>query len=151
MKTPIFLVCLCALIMGCSEGDDPAAFVPVDATVIGTGNLFGNGAEGISEQNLVISTTEAWNDLLTQMNSVNNVTDDFTETNIDFNQYRVIAVFDEVRGNGGFRIDLDIWSDTNQIVVQVTDLAPQGNATTVIAQPFHVVKIALSDLPVVFQ
>ena len=151
MKTPIFLICLCALIMGCSEGDDPAAFVPVDATVIGTGNLFGNGAEGISEQNLVISTTEAWNDLLTQMNSVNNVTDSFTETTIDFTQYRVIAVFDEIRGNGGFRIDLDIWSANNQIVVQVTDLAPQGNATTVITQPFHVVKIALSDLPVVFQ
>ena len=151
MKTSFILCFIVALVMGCSEGNDPAPFVPVASTVIGTGNLFGNGAEGISEQNLVISTTEAWNDLMMQMNSVNNVTDDFTETNIDFTQYKVIAVFDEIRGNGGFRIDLDIWSTTNEMVVQVTDLAPQGNATTVITQPFHIVKIATSDLPIVFE
>lgn len=151
MKTPIFLICLCALVMGCSEGNDPAPFISVPSTVIGTGNLFGNGAEGIGEQNLVIATTEAWNDLMTQMNSVNNVTDEFTETNIDFTQYKLIAVFDEIRGNGGYGIDLDIWSTINEMVVQVTDLAPQGIATTVITQPFHIVKIALSDLPIVFQ
>ena len=47
-----------------------------------------------------MSNTSDWNNLMTQMNSVNNVTDSFSETNIDFNQFEIIAVFDSVHDNG---------------------------------------------------
>ncbi len=58
----------------------------METTLIAKENLHGNGAEGISEQNLIISDQTTWNDLITQMNSVNNVSDNFTETDIDFSE-----------------------------------------------------------------
>jgi len=123
----------------------------LETTLIAKENLHGNGAEGISEQNLIISDQTTWNDLITQMNSVNNVSDNFTETDIDFSEYKIIAVFDEIKGNGSHSLELDIISNSENIIVNVTDLALEGNATTVITQPFHIVKISNSDLPIIFE
>jgi len=53
--------------------DDKSKMVNIESTLIGKGNLNGFKAEGIVEQNLVISDQATWNSLITQMNSVNNV------------------------------------------------------------------------------
>jgi len=69
--------------------------INIEPTLIAKDNLFGNGDEGIIEQKLIISDQITWNNLMTQINSVNNVTDSFTETDIDFSEYKIIAVLNE--------------------------------------------------------
>lgn len=114
-------------------------------------NLYGNGDEGIIEQNMVISESTSWTNLIAQMNSVNTVSDSFSETDIDFSEYRVIAVFDEIKGNGGHSLELNIRSNFENIIVSITDIVPLGNATSMITQPFHIVKILNSDLAIQFE
>ncbi len=119
--------------------------------LIAKDNLYGNGDEGIIEQNMVISESTSWTNLIAQMNSVNTVSDSFSETDIDFSEYRVIAVFDEIKGNGGHSLELNIRSNFENIIVSITDIVPLGNATSMITQPFHIVKILNSDLAIQFE
>ena len=151
MKKNVLIILLSIFVLSCNSDDDNSGMVNIESTLIAKNNLFGNGDEGIIEQNLIISDQTAWNDLMTQMNSVNNVTDNFTETDIDFSEYKILAVFDEIKGNGGHSLELNIMSNSENIIVNVTDLAPEGNITTVITQPFHIVKILNSDLPIIFE
>ncbi len=137
------------IIFSCKSDDIQT--VDYESTLIAKDNLYGAGSEGISEQNLVITDQSTWNDLMTQMDAVNNVTDSFSETNIDFSAFQIIAIFDELKGSGGHDLELNITSSTENIIVTVTDLVPQGAATSVVTQPFHIVKIANSDLPVIFE
>tara|TARA_B110000114_G_scaffold133888_1_gene140372 strand:+ start:183 stop:563 length:381 start_codon:yes stop_codon:yes gene_type:complete len=125
--------------------------VNIESTLIAKDNLFGNGDEGIIEQNLEITDQKTFDNLISQMNTVNNVSDSFSEIDIDFSQYKVIAIFDEIRENGGHSLELNIKSNSENIIVNITDVVPEGNATTVITQPFHIVKISNSDLPIIFE
>ena len=147
----LLIILLSILIWSCSSDDDNPKMTNVKSTLIGKGNLYGDGTEGISEQNLIISDQTAWNDLISQMDSVNNVSDNFPETDIDFSEYTIIAVYDEIKANGGHSLELNIMANSENIIVNITDLVPEGNATTVISQPFHIVKIQNSDLPIIFE
>ena len=151
MKKKVLIILLSIFILSCNPEDDNSEMVHIQSTLIAKDNLFGNGDEGIIEHNLIISDQTTWNNLIIQMNSINNVTDNFSETDIDFSEYKIIAVFDEIKGNGGHSLELDIMSNSENIIVNVTNLAPEGNATTVITQPFHIVKILNSDLPIIFE
>ena len=145
----IFIVSL--TILSCKKNDDNHEMLGIEVTLISKNNLYGDGAEGISEQNIVISDTNTWTDLMAQMDSVNNVSSSFSETDINFNEFMVIAAFDVVRGNGGHLIELKITTNSDNIIVNITDLFPQGNATHVITQPFHIVKIPITSLPIIFE
>ncbi|MBU2930249.1 hypothetical protein [Winogradskyella psychrotolerans] len=70
------------------------------------------------------------------MNTANNVTNDFSERDIDFDLYTVIAVFDAIQSNGGHELDLDISSNSETIMVSVSDLFQDGNDTDAVTQPF---------------
>ena len=151
MKKNILIILLSIFVLSCSSDDDNSEMTNIESTLIAKDNLYGNGAEGITQRNLIISDQTAWNDLIAQMNSVNIVSDNFTETDINFSEYKIIAVFDEIKRNGGHSLELDIISNSENIIVNITDLAPEGDATTVITQPFHIVKILNSDLPIIFE
>ena len=151
MKKNILIILILIFVLSCNTDDDYSNSTHIESTLIAKDNLYGNGAEGITEQNLIISNETAWNNLITQMNSVNNVSDNFAETNINFSEYTILAVFDEIKGNGGHSLELSITSDSENIIVKVADLVPEGNATTVITQPFIIKKIQNSDLPIIFE
>ena len=85
------------------------------------------------------------------MNSVNNVSEKFSEVNIDFSEYMVIAAFDDIKLNGGHSMELDIRSNSEEIIVKTINLGSGGNATAVITQPYYIVKIKKSDLPILFE
>jgi hypothetical protein len=60
-------------------------------------------------------------------------------------------VFDEVKSDGGWSIDItNIENQENQIVVTVTNLHT-GNITSVMTQPYQIVKIPVSDKEIVFE
>lgn len=122
--------------------------IPITVLQIGKGDLVGNN---IPQQNTIITTSAEWNALLTNLDSSNNISGGFTETNIDFNQFMIIATFDQIFPNGGHSIDV-ITVDENplNIVVDIEKLLT-GNVTTVVTQPYHIVKIPKSTKPIIFQ
>lgn len=85
------------------------------------------------------------------MNTRGNVSASFTEINIDFTNFQIIAVFDNIKLQGGHSIDITkISENENNIVVTIQNLLP-GGINSVITQPFHIVKIPKSTKPVVFE
>ena len=151
MKNYVTLFVLTLFICSCSSDDSEPAMTSVETSLIGKGNLYGGSSQGVDQQNIVINTTADWNDLITLFDAANDVSSSFTETDIDFTNFTVIVAIDEVKGNGGHELDLDVNSNSQNIVVTVTDLSPEGNATTVITQPYHIVKIPKNTLPVIFE
>lgn len=151
MKNKILIILLSIFVLSCNSDDSNSGTINIESTLIAKESLFGNGEEGINEQNLVISDTNTWNDLISQMNSVNNVSENFSEIDIDFSEYKVIAIFDDVKPNGGYSLDVNIVSNSENIIVNTILSQPEGNATTVITQPFIIVKISNSELPIIFE
>ncbi|EDP72529.1 hypothetical protein FBALC1_15547 [Flavobacteriales bacterium ALC-1] len=121
-----------------------------DIVLIAKGSLFGSGEEGIKEQNSVIINEDDWQDIMVKMNSVNKVSDSFSESDIDFSKYTVIAVFDKVKTTGGHSLKLDITPSSKNIEVNIIRKSPSGMATSVMTQPYYIVKITKSDLPIIF-
>jgi len=144
-----FIYSLFLVISSCSDNDgNTEAKTPIIVLQIGKGNLVGNN---VPQQNMVITTSAQWNTLLTTLDSVNNTSGSFTETNIDFNQFMIIAVFDQVFPNGGHSIDIITVDDNPQNITVDLERLLTGNVTSVVTQPYHIVKIPKSTKPVVFQ
>ena len=157
----LFLLFVGFIIVSCENNNEPGPttipFVPVTITpsLVGKGNL--NGSEGVNQQNTIINNESDWNnlknqiDLYYQLFGINYTEQYFAETTIDFTNYTVIAVFDQVYGNGGHSIDItNITEYENNIVVTVENLLT-GNANSVITQPYHIVKIPKTTKPIVFE
>ena len=124
---------------GCQQKEEEERKV-IQPVQIAQGNLYGSGRENIPKQDIVISASAEWASLLEVMNlySYNRVVE---ETEVDFTQHIVIAIFEEVKSNGGWSIDItDVSEYADKIVVTVSNLKT-GDLTSVITQPFHIVKI----------
>lgn len=81
------------------------------------------------------------------MNSVNNVTDSFFVTDINFNTYLVIAVFLEVKPSGWeVRIN-SITENENSLVVRTNE---NQFDSSIITQPFSIVKIHKTEKQIQF-
>jgi hypothetical protein len=163
----LFLILVSIIMVSCNNNDEPipqpiptpVPFVPVTITssLVGKNRL--NGSEGVNQQENVINNETVWNNLKNQIDSQyiaigegNYYTqNNFAETTINFNNFTVIAVFDQVYGTGGHSIDItNITEYEDNIVVTVENLQT-GNASTVISQPFHIVKIPKATKPIVFE
>lgn len=142
------------LMTSCNKSEDPLTNNTsniVGYSLIGQGNLHGNGGENIAQQNLVISDSNSWHELIAKMDTVNNVSDDFPEKNINFSNYRIIAVFDTIYANGGHSIDITkITEDETHTYVKVENILT-GDATSVMTQPFYIAKISKNNKLIVFE
>ena len=147
----LLLLFLCFITLSCCSQKNNSEPTAVETTLIAKGELHGNGEEGINEANFVISDEATWNDLMAKMNSVNMVSKQFSETSIDFSKHRIIAVFDEVRTSGGHSINVELTPETDRIVARVTKHTSNGYASTVITQPYYIIKISNTKLPIVFE
>lgn len=149
-KYLLLFVCLIfSIISSCSDNEDTIeSKTSVTIHQIGKGNLM---EDYVPQQNMVITNSTQWTQLLNDLDNVNNVSDGFTETNIDFNQYMVIAVFDQVYNNGGHSVDIITVDDNPQNIVVDVEKLLTGNVTSVVTQPYHIVKIPKIAKPVIFQ
>lgn len=135
------------------EVRDPSPTVskPIVMHTIGQDNLYGNSSEGFTEENHVINDSVAWNDLKAQMDAANDVTHNFTEQVIDFSQWTVLVSFDKVEMSGGHSINYSSIGETqSNIVATIVHAHPGSASTTVITQPYIVVKIDKTIKPVIF-
>ena len=146
MKYTVYLLFALFLFGTISSCTKSSTATEIQKTVIGTDDLYGNGSEGFTQQNIVIYDAVSWNDLLVKMNSNSNVSDNFTETNIDFTSYSVIAVFDKVLGNSGNSVTvLSVFEDDNNVTVELKYNYYTGVGLTVMTQPFQIVKVPVLD------
>jgi hypothetical protein len=62
----------------------------------------------------------------------------------------VIAVIDQVRNTSGYSIALEISTNYEKIFIESNLSSPSldGVVATVISQPYHIVKIAKTNLPI---
>lgn len=152
MNRYVLLVLMAIITLSCNTNDDDLEGVEVRSTLIADNVLHGGGMQGINKENFVITNTNDWESLMARMNAVGNVTQNFTETEIDFSKYTVIAVFDLVRPNTGYDISFEISKTMNSIHVKISNTEPQEGygVLTVVIQPYMIRKIQKTDLPVVF-
>lgn len=151
MKIKTLIVLSLIVVFGCKCHKTNSKMTNTASVLIAKGNLYGSGEEDIPKQNLVIQNQSDWDNLMAQMNKVNTVSDSFTETKIDFSKSTIIAIFANVKGSGGHKIELDISNTSENTLVKVNHTAPKGNATSVMTQPYYIAKIPKSDLPIIFQ
>lgn len=145
----IIIVCIATFMLSCSK-DSPSDIEP-DFIEIAKDILNGGGTEGIVKSNLVIKDISTWTSIINQMDLINKESAKFTETDIDFNRYQVIAVFDKVYGNGGYSIDItNIKENESNLIIKVENLN-KGGLLSIITQPYHIVKIKKTDKNIVFE
>jgi PrcB C-terminal len=153
MKKIILFAALAFVAVSCQD-DEAQAIDPVtiEFAQVGKSELYGNGAENIAGGNLVVNADADWQALLTQMATVNPLPEGFN-ADVDFSEFTVVAVFDPIQSNGGHSIDIvSVTEADREITVDVTNLGPEdGNATTVMTQPYHIIKIPKTTLPIVFE
>lgn len=147
MKQIILLFSILFLLTGCSSDND-SEVSEVQFSVIGQGNHF-NGNFESSKTNLVIKNNDQWNILKNRLTSYS-ITQ-LNETDIDFEKYQVIAIIDEVRHSGGYSVDITKISQTKTSIIVNIEQLKKGDLTSVITQPFHIVKIAKTAKRVVFK
>jgi len=150
MKGLLFILVL-TIFIGCIKNDDEFLSFTISPILIGNGDLGGNGKENITKQKLIISSNETWVELMNKMNSVNYETANFTETEIDFSNFIILAVFDEIKMSGGYTIEItSVVENQNNLTVTIHLLSPKGVAPGVITQPYHIVKIPKTEKIIFF-
>jgi len=157
----ITFFCILFLLASCSNDNNagskqsnpesilpPTVESPVQFSLIAKGDHF-NGNYKNTKVNLVIKDEVAWNNLKSAMTTYSLST--FTETSIDFTKYQIIAVFDQIRMSGGHTIDItSITEDKKTTTVKVENIKA-GDLTSVVTQPFHIVKINKTEKNIDFK
>lgn len=157
----IILLLVSILTISCNNNDEPtpALFIPItiNSTLVGKYRL--SGSEGVMQQNIIINNNSDWVNLKNQIDSQfiaiglgnYHTENNFEETTIDFTNFTVIAIFDQVYGNGGHSIDItNITEYETNLIVTVENLQT-GNTSSSYSQPYHIVKIPKTTKPIVFQ
>ena len=119
---------------------------PVTSTLIAKGEWL--GTEDIKKQNTVITTSSDWGAFVSEIDPDNSMSE--LGFKIYFEEYQVIAVIDAIHSNGGWSLDITgITEYDDKIVVTYANLKT-GNNTTVLSQPYHIVKIPKSNKRIEF-
>jgi hypothetical protein len=147
LKTVLCILTLMLTAFNCSK-DQGENKNEIQFAVIGQGNL--NDSQSVLEQYSVIKNKSDWESLIIKMNAYNNTSSTFIEKDIDFSRFIIIAVIDQVKGSGGWTIDItDIAENSENITVSLKNLH-KGNATSVMTQPFQIVKIPIANKEIIF-
>ncbi len=143
MKKTILIFILLLVGIGCSENNIEDEY-PKEITfvTIGKGSLYGNGIENIERSSLIISNQTDWQSIVTQMDSYNTVSDNFIETGINFNTYTIVAVFGEVNPSAS---ELEITGIIENQEGIAISYSINTFANTVVTQPYHLVKIPITE------
>lgn len=147
---PVLL--LIYLLVNCSTSKDTELKTEIDMnyTVLKEGNLFGAGEEGFEAGAITANNAEQSNLIIQQMNSINEEIKDDIIPNIHFfDASMVVFIVDKVRGSGGHSITVEnITSTGKEIIVYAKNNAPSGPASTVMTQPYIILQLDKSTLPV---
>ncbi len=106
-----------------------------------------SGVAGERPQVFTLDTEDQWADFWARHNAI--VTPQPALPAVDFSRDMVIAVVDQTEPSGGYRFEITgIEEVEGRLVVRVSKTIPGSDCivTAVITQPFHLVRMAKSDL-----
>ena len=101
MKT-LILSLLTFIVLSCSKNEDENNFVSKTITPVLIGKGLGSGSA--TQSNLVITNQIQWEQTMNQLTYQNTST--FTETNIDFDHFQLLASIDTIRPDSGCSINI---------------------------------------------
>lgn len=142
----VFLFMTILLINGCKSIDKNSLvseFKELPLHTIFSGSLYGNGTEGISKRNFMIKNQQDWESLVNKMNLRDDSSLKLKNTSIDFSSDMIICVFDTLRNTDGFQLKVDkIITKNNHTIINyhLVKPAPKDRVSTVITQPFYILK-----------
>ena len=134
------------VLTGCSNDDNDVIANDVQFTTVGKNSL--SGGENIPQSNFVFDNQTDWNIFINQVDIVNDLSGTFNETNIDFTTFTVIAVVEEIKTSGSEINIINVMENTNNIHIS-SEL--KMYASTVISQPFHIIKIPKTNKSIIFE
>lgn len=146
MKNLFYLMLSLFVLTGCSNDDNDVIANDVQFTTVGKNSL--SGGENIPQSNFVFNNQADWNNFINQVDAINSLSGTFNETNIDFNAFTVIAVVEEIKTSGSEINIVNVMENTNNIHIS-SELTMY--ASTVISQPFHIIKIPKTNKPIIFE
>ena len=147
MRSIIFILVQLFLLVGCKTGQNGTS-ENVQFTVMEQSNLYGNGKEGLVSKKLIISNNKDWEQLLNKMGSLNSSR--LSDEPVNFTKYDVIAIFDQIRPSSGYSFVVDLHQFKDCVTVETVSIAPQGPAASVITQPYVIIQIEKTNLPIKF-
>jgi hypothetical protein len=152
-KKIVVFIAAVFLFSSCDNNDEPFTPVNIEFEVIGSGKLTGAGSEEILPGNYVLNNQNDWILLLNKMNSLNpETTNSFSTTTINFQTHIIIAVLDEIRPNLNWDININnITENSENIIVNVIVTNDGSSIQNVIRQPFKIVRIPITNKPIVFE
>ena len=143
----IFITILFSLVLvGCPKNEEGGF------TSLSKGNLFGNGAEGFKKVNIVISSKKEWKFFLSKFDTTNKVSSTF-ENAMDFSKEMIVICLDNVRNSGGFSVEIiEVIKEASTTLIKVKFKSPKplDMVTSVIIQPYHIVKINKTNKKIKF-
>jgi len=147
MKNLVY-ICLAIVMFSCNSAKNNEN---ITLNLISKGNLHGNGAEGIEEQQTVIDNQQDWNTLFEKINS-NEKSAATSSIDINFEKQMLLAIFDQQRTTGGHAISIvESVEAKNKITFKYTITHPDGVATMAMTQPFYLATISKTDKEIVFE
>ena len=146
MKNLFYLILYLFVLTSCSNDDNEVISEELQFTTVGKNTL--HGGENIPQSNLVFNNQTDWNNFLTQIDAINDLSGTFNETEIDFTDFTVIAVVDEIKTSGSEISIINVLENVNSIHI-TSELTMYSS--TVITQPFHIVKIPKTNKQIIFE
>ena len=148
-----FVVCLLA---GCQDDDSQPANNNTDPVAVEFETVLKADFSGdpVDAGNFVINTGTEWNTFVTLANSIyGGEWEPLADVTLDLENYTYLISMDEWHGNGGHEIEIvSITQSDGSLIADVEDSDPdEGAVTTVHSQPYHIVKIDKTELPVIFE
>jgi len=108
------------------------------------GSIFDNG-----NQNIVFTNSSEWESFLNEFQSYE--LSQFTEIDVDFTTYQIIVVIDDKKQTGGWSIEITSITEFENEINVVVVTSDMGNDTTIMTQPYHIVKMPISSKPINFE
>lgn len=139
---------LLVFLTSCENDDLPQSDVAYSS--VAKGDSFPND-ESTAQTHLVIKDTKTWNNLMTKMSAPNNLVKDFKETNIDFNNYQIVAVIDRTQGSGGHSIEITKMAENRNMIIVKVEKLKNGNLSSRLSRPYDIVKIEKTTKKVIFE
>ena len=156
MKTIHLKYCLFFLLL-CSCDSDPIVpntpFTPIniDFNIIGSGKIsLTDTSMDVLPGNYLITNQNDWTVLLSKINAANPDTTQSFDTNINFTESIVVAVFDENRSGGANKIFVTSIIE-NQTQINISVGLQTGGIMNVVQQVFQLVKMPITTKAITFQ
>ena len=122
--------------------------ISIELIEIGKGTLTGSGFENILETKTIIKNTEDWNNLISKMNSVENVSNRFNTNEINFDTHFIIATILELKSSG-WEVEInEIVENLENLIVKTKEIE---GFTLAYTQPFHIVLIPKTEKEIIFE